>query len=88
MRDLVRSLLAVDGSAPEAISVVDVTPEGHATRVYAVRLDYGWCEALVDAGYLNHANAVAVAFGECLGVKPDLIMDGQTAGSAAGAVGG
>jgi hypothetical protein len=88
MNDLVRSLLTVDGGLPEAVSVVDVTPDGNATRVYAVRLDYGWCEEIVDAGYLRHANAVAVAFGECLGVAPDLIMDGQTSGSPAGAVGG
>lgn len=73
--DEMREYLMVDGGLPERAEVVDVTPAGHATRRYGVRLDYGWCEELVECGYLRYANFLASAIIRELGI-PGSLMQG------------
>lgn len=62
-------LLLLDGEPPERLVVVDTTPEGHATPLFAIQADYGWAETtLFDGAYEHVARDVATALSETLGV--------------------
>lgn len=59
----------LDGGIPERIIVREVTPEGHATRLFAVVADHGWAERIVAGDcYLRDANDLAFAIGELLDI--------------------
>lgn len=66
--DRVRELLDIDGTSPAAILVVDATPEGHATKLFSVVLDYGWCETSFGPDLEGRMNAAAIALGLALDV--------------------
>jgi hypothetical protein len=46
-----------------------VTPEGNATPLYALRLDYGWCETITGGEYAHVAEAIAISIGALLGIR-------------------
>lgn len=57
------------GTLPERIVVGDVTPEGHATRLFAVVADHGWAERLLAGDcYERDALDLALTVGEYLDV--------------------
>ncbi len=59
----------LDGGLPDRIIVREVTPEGHATRIYVVVADHGWAERIVASGcYMRDANDIAYAIGELLDI--------------------
>jgi hypothetical protein len=59
----------LDGGLPERILVRDVTPEDHATKVFAVVADHGWAERILASGcYQRDANDLAFAVGELLDI--------------------
>lgn len=59
----------LDGSLPEKLVVREVTPEGNATRLYAVVADYGWAERILCGDcYLRDANDLAWAVGDVLDI--------------------
>jgi hypothetical protein len=60
----------LDGGLPERIVVRDVTPEGHATPLFAVVADHGWAERILAGDcYLKDANDLAYAIGELLDIS-------------------
>lgn len=62
----------LDGSLPERIVLRDVTPENHATRLYAVLADHGWAERILAGDcYRQDANDLAYAVGELLDIPVD-----------------
>lgn len=62
-----RDMLEWNGVLPN-VSVVDVTPDDHATSVYAVIADYGWAERILCTGcYRNDAHAIAASLEEVTG---------------------
>jgi hypothetical protein len=68
----------LDGKHPERITVRDVTPDGHATRIYAVVADYGWAETILAGDCYDHtANDLAIAVGTFLDVPFDNIPKEQ-----------
>jgi hypothetical protein len=71
----VRRLIRIDGSDPVAIRVVDVTPEGHATSLFAVVIDFGWCETVSGSGYEKETNAFALALGAILEVPVETTIE-------------
>lgn len=63
----------LDGGLPERMVVREVTPEGHATRLFAVVADHGWAERILAGDcYRRDANDVAVAIGEYLDIPVEL----------------
>lgn len=59
----------LDGTPPERLRVTDVTPEGHATKLYAVIAEHGWAERILAGDcYLRDANDLAWAVGEVLDI--------------------
>lgn len=57
--------LAINGTAPESFSIVDVTPEGHATSLFAVVMDCGWAITTVTDGcYKRVAEGIAIALAQ------------------------
>ena len=60
----------LNDTLPEYIRVVDVTPEGHATRIYAVVAQYSWAERILASGcFLHDADDIALTIGEYLEVN-------------------
>jgi hypothetical protein len=58
-----------EGKAPEKFIVCDFTPEGHATPLFGVVADYGWCERILFSNaYEQEARDVARCLGVYLGV--------------------
>ena len=59
----------LDDSLPERIVVREVTPEGHATCIFAVVADYGWAERILAGDcYEDIANDLAFTVAEYLDV--------------------
>lgn len=59
----------LDDTLPERLFVRDVTPESHATRLFAVVADHGWAERILCGDcYLKDANDIAFAVGELLDI--------------------
>ena len=59
----------LDGSLPDRILVHDVTPDGHATPLFAVVADHGWASRILAGDcYLRDANDLAYAVGELLDI--------------------
>lgn len=59
----------LDSALPERIVVREITPEGHATRIFAVVADYGWAETILAGDCYDHtANDLAWAVGEALDI--------------------
>jgi len=68
----------LDGRLPERIIVREVTPDGHATRLYAVVADHGWAERILAGDcYLQDANDLAYAVGELLDIQISEAADSQ-----------
>lgn len=78
--DRVRELLDIDGTTPAAILVVDATPDGHATKLFSVVLDYGWCETSFGPDLEDRMNAAAIALGLALDVPVVSEQQEQTGG--------
>lgn len=69
----------LDGDVPERIVVREITPDEHATRIFAVVAEYGWAEVILAGDcYQNIANDLAVAVGEFLDV-PVVEHEGESA---------
>lgn len=59
----------LDGSKLERIFVLEITPEDHATRIFAVVADYGWAETILASDCYHHtANDLAWAVGTALDI--------------------
>jgi hypothetical protein len=59
----------LDESLPKRIVVREVTPEGHATHLFAVVADHGWAERILAGDcYRKDANDLAFVVGEFLDV--------------------
>lgn len=59
----------LDNSLPERILVHEVTPEGHATRLFAVVADHGWATRILAGDcYQRDANDIAYSIGELLDI--------------------
>ena len=55
-----------DSNEIEGIRVFDHTPQHHATRLYGVSLDYGWCTRVICSNcYLHDAQAITYALANC-----------------------
>jgi hypothetical protein len=65
-----KELLEWNEALPDNIQVRDVTPEDHATQIFAVVLDYGWAERIIAGDcYLQDALTIARALHESTGVS-------------------
>lgn len=61
-----KDYLEWNGVYPD-VRVVEMTPEGHATKVFSVVADYGWAERILCSGsYWQDAEAIAKAIQEAL----------------------
>ena len=59
----------LNDSVPVAFELHEVTPEGYATRIYAVVAQYGWAQTIVAGDCYRHvANDIAHVLGAHLGV--------------------
>lgn len=64
-------LLELDGKTPQRLRVVDLTPEGHATRLFGVVADYGWAERILFSdAYETDARQIASVLAAALGGVP------------------
>lgn len=65
----IRAPFTLNGSLPQRIVVGEVTPEGHATRLFAVVADHGWAERILASNcYAHDARDIAAAVGKFLDV--------------------
>ena len=65
----------LNGSLPEQILVREITPVGHATRIFAVVADYGWAETILAGDCYDHtANDLAYAVGELIQIPYEQVQ--------------
>lgn len=63
----------LDDSLPVRIVVREVTPEGHATRLFAVVADHGWAERILAGDcYRRDAEDLGFAVGELLDIPVEV----------------
>jgi hypothetical protein len=68
----------LDGKPPKRIVVREVTPEGHATRIFAVVADHGWAERILASDcYQRDANDLAWAIGNVLDISIEEANEGN-----------
>lgn len=72
----------LNGETAYKIVVFKSSSAGHATQMYGITLDQGWCERIIATGMYDHdARGISYALAAVLGCSqvefPDEIKDGS-----------